>query len=185
VTKVETIRMLIKLSGKLNVIQKTINPGNFNYFEFKFITMNKLAFSVICISILFFAACTSKEITAPPSKTDHITKSPWKFDKAMSGGADVSGFLQACYKDNIMTFLANGTGSIDEGPTKCNAGDPQTVNFTWNFTNNESTLNVTGAVFAGQSGSFTIITLNETQLVLQGTISTPSGNVTGQIFFKH
>lgn len=147
--------------------------------------MNKLAFSIICISTILFTACTSKEITPPPSNTDHITKSPWKFDKAMSGGADVSGFVNACYKDNTMTFLANGTGSLDEGATKCNAGDPQTVNFTWNFTNNGGTLNVTGGIFAGQSGSFTVITLNETQLVLEGTISTPSGNVTGQIYFKH
>jgi len=147
--------------------------------------MNKLILAtVLCFTALFFTNC-DKSDNPPPSNTDYIIKASWKFDKAMSGGADVSGFLNACYKDNTMTFQANGNGSLDEGGSKCNAADPQTTNFTWNFTNNGSTLNVTAGIFAGQSGSFTIITLNDTQMVLQGTISTPAGPVTGQIYFKH
>jgi len=147
--------------------------------------MNKLILFVsLCFSSLLFSSC-DKTDDAPPTKTDHITKSSWKFDKAMSGGADVSGFLNACYKDNVMTFQANGNGSLDEGATKCNAGDPQTSNFTWNFSNDGSTLNVTGGIFAGQSGSFMVVILDETQMILQGTISSPSGPVTGQIYFKH
>ena len=147
--------------------------------------MNKLILAtVLCFATLFFTNC-NKNDNPPPSNTDHITRSPWKFDKAMSGGADISGFVNACYKDNIITFLANGNGTLDEGTTKCNSSDPQSVNFTWNFTNNGTTLNVTGGIFVGQSGAFTVITLNETQMVLQGTVSTPSGPVTGQIYFKH
>ena len=145
--------------------------------------MNKLIFFAF-IAILSFTSC-NKNDNPPPSNSDYITKSSWKFDKAMSGGADVSSFVNACYKDNTMTFQANGNGSLDEGATKCNAGDPQITNFTWNFTNNGTTLNVTGNIFAGQSGAFTVLTLNDTQLVLQGTISSPSGPVTGQIYFKH
>ena len=103
----------------------------------------------------------------------------------MSGSTDVSGFVNACYKDNIMIFLANGNGTLDEGASKCNTSDPQTVNFTWNFTNNGTTLNVTAGIFAGQSGAFKVISLNETQMILEGTVSTPTGNVTGQIYFKH
>jgi len=147
--------------------------------------MNKLILAtVLCFATLFFTNC-NKNDNPPPSNTDHITRSPWKFDKAMSGGADISGFVNACYKDNIITFLANGNGTLDEGTTKCNSSDPQSVNFTWNFTNNGTTLNVTGGIFVGQSGAFTVITLNETQMVLQGTVSTPSGPVAGQIYFKH
>ncbi len=147
--------------------------------------MNKLIlFAALCLSAVSFNSC-DKTDEAAPTNTDYITKSPWKFDKAMSGGADVSGFLNACYKDNVMTFQVNGNGSLDEGATKCNAGDPQTTNFTWNFSSNGSTLNVTGGIFAGQSGSFLVVILNDTQMILQGTISTPSGPVTGQIYFKH
>ena len=147
--------------------------------------MNKLLLStLLCFTTLFFTNC-NKNDNPPPSNTDHITRSAWRFDKAMSGSTDVSGFVNACYKDNVMTFLANGNGTLDEGASKCNGSDPQTVNFTWNFTNNGATLNVTAGIFAGQSGAFKVISLNETQMILEGTVSTPSGNVTGQIYFKH
>jgi len=143
-----------------------------------------MLFIALCFTTLFFSNC-DKTDEAPPTNTDYITKSSWKFDKAMSGGADVSAFVNTCYKDNTMIFQSNGNGTLDEGATKCNAADPQTANFTWNFTNNGSTLNVTGGIFAGQSGALTVVTLNDTQMILQGTFSTSSGNVTGQIYFKH
>ena len=147
--------------------------------------MNKLlSFSLLCFTILIFSNC-NKNDNPPPSNSDYITKAAWKFDKATAGGTDVSAFINSCYKDNTMIFVANGNGTFDEGASKCNSGDPQTTNFTWNFTNNGSTLNVNAAIIAGQSGSFTVITLNDTQMVLEGTITTSSGNVTGQIYFKH
>jgi hypothetical protein len=146
--------------------------------------MNKLILLTFCFLAVFFSSC-DKNDNPPPSNTDHITKSSWKFDKAMSGSTDVSAFINACYKDNVMTFQANGNGTLDEGATKCNAADPQSVNFTWNFTNNGGTLNVNAGIFAGQSGAFTVILINDTQLVLEGSVSTGTGSVTGQIFFKH
>ncbi len=147
--------------------------------------MNKLIlFPVLCFTILSFSSC-DKTDEALPSNSDHITRSAWRFDKAMSGGTDVSGFVNACYKDNVITFLANGTGTLEEGASKCNSSDPQTVSFTWNFTDDGNTLNVTAGIFAGQSGAFKVISLNETQMILEGTVSTPTGNVTGQIYFKH
>lgn len=130
--------------------------------------------------VLFFSSC-NKNDSPPPTNTDYIIRAAWKFDKATSGGFDVSGTINACYKDNIMTFQANGNGVLDEGATKCNSGDPQTTNFTWNFTNNATTLNISATLFAGQTGSLTVLTLNETQMVLEATTS--SGNV--QIYFKH
>lgn len=146
--------------------------------------MNKLILLAVVLFASSFLFSCGKDDPAP-TNTDYIIKSSWRFDKAMTGNTDVSGFVNACYKDNVMTFRANGDGTFDEGATKCNAGDPQSTNFTWNFTNNGSTLNVNAPIFAGQSGAFTVITLNDTQMVLEGTISTPSGNVTGQIHFKH
>ena len=49
-------------------------------------------------------------------------------------------FLKACYKDNIVTFMLRGTGTADEGATKCNPGDPQTAAFTWSFQTSETVL---------------------------------------------
>lgn len=137
---------------------------------------------IIALSAFLFTGCDKD---SAKTKTELIAQGSWKFDKATSNGSDVTAFINACYKDNVVTFAANGTGSFDEGATKCNGADPQTMNFTWSFTTNETVLNVSGAIFAGQSGNFTIITLNETDLVLEGTITTGAGNVTGQLYFKH
>lgn len=140
--------------------------------------------AIVLFTITVLVSC-DKNDSPPKSNTDYIIQGSWKFEKATSSGTDVSGFLPTCHKDNIMTFLANGSGTFDEGPTKCNSGDPQTTNFTWNFTNNGGTLNVNAPIFAGQSGAFKVVTLNDTQMVLEGTITTSSGTVTGQIYFKH
>lgn len=141
------------------------------------------AITLLTIVPALFISC-GKDVKVK-TKTELITSSSWKFDHATSGGADISPFINACYKDNEVTFSANGNGSFDEGATKCNSGDPQTFNFTWSFMTNETILNVSAAIFAGQSGNFTIITLTETSLVLEGTVTTSGGNVTAQIFLKH
>jgi hypothetical protein len=147
--------------------------------------MNKLIlFAALSFTVLLFSNC-NKNDDPPLTNSDHIIRSSWKFDKAMSGGADVSGFLSTCYKDNIITFRANGDGTLDEGASKCNSGDPQTTNFTWNFTSNGSVLFVSAGIIAGQSGNFPIIGLDENQMVLEATMTTPSGSVTGQAYFKH
>ncbi|HEX7844145.1 MAG TPA: lipocalin family protein [Chitinophagaceae bacterium] len=137
---------------------------------------------VVFATVTLFSSC-GKDGGDSPSKNELIVRSSWKFDKAMYGVLDVSSAVDDCLKDNIITFVTGGTGTMDEGLTKCNTGDPQTVNFTWSI--NDNTLSVTGNIIAGQSGNFTIITLNSSQLVLEGTVSTPAGNVTGQVYFKH
>jgi len=116
-------------------------------------------------AILFFACKKSSDSdnNNPKSKTDLITASIWRFDNATVAGIDISGSFEDCEKDNTVTFLSNGSGTIDEGPTKCDAADPQTTPFTWAFENNETSLHTTTPLFPG-TGDFKISTLNETQL---------------------
>lgn len=117
------------------------------------------------LSILFFACKKSSDNNnnTPKSKTDLITASLWRFDNAKLAGVDVSGYFDDCEKDNTVTFVSNGTGTIDEGPTKCDAGDPQTVSFNWTFENSETSIHTTTPLFPG-TGDFKISTLNDTQL---------------------
>ena len=76
--------------------------------------MNKLILaSVLCLTTLFFTNC-DKNDNPPPSNTDYITKSSWKFSSAKAGGADVTANVPACFKDNTMLFVVNGTGTINE-----------------------------------------------------------------------
>lgn len=107
----------------------------------------------------------------PKTKTELITASNWKFSSAtVAGFGDVSAFLQGCQKDNTALFVTGGTGTIDEGATKCSGGDPQTSPFTWNFQDSETKLFISAVLFTGGSNLSTIVTLTETQLVVSQEI---------------
>lgn len=137
--------------------------------------MKKQLLSVItgmAMLLCILPSCGKDETPpAPKTKTELISTGTWRFSTATVSGIDISSSLQACQKDNILTFVSAGTGTADEGATKCNAGDPQTSPFTWSFTSAETVLNVSAALFTGGSGTFNIVTLSETQLVLSQTIS--------------
>jgi hypothetical protein len=118
--------------------------------------------------------CTGqKSFTVDPSKTALISQGTWKFSNAKIGSIDVSAGVSACQKDNIATFNINGTGSIDEGPTKCAAGDPQTSNYTWAFQTSETQLFISTPLFTGGSSLFTLVSLTATQLVVSQNMTVP------------
>lgn len=128
------------------------------------------------IIALIGSSCSDKETDPPPpSNTQHITASPWKYesggvDQDRNGTVDITfestGLVQACVLDNSGTFNANGTGVNDEGATKCNGNLPQTTPFTWSFANNETSLNVGGSGVFGIGGQFKITTLTSTKMTL-------------------
>jgi len=130
--------------------------------------------SFLAISMVFLLACQKDDnSTSPTPKTNTqlISQTTWKFSLATVSGVNVNSSLQPCQKDNIMTFIAAGTGTIDEGPTKCNSGDPQTNPFTWNFASSETMVHISTVLFTGGSSDFTLVTLSETQLVVSQVIS--------------
>jgi len=150
-------------------------------------TMKKLILRTIAAIILLssvFAAC--KKSTHVKTNTELVTQSSWKFDHATSSGTDISSQIPACYKDNVVTFVSNGTGSVDEGANVCspsNAGP-----FTWSFQSNETMLHLSTTLFSGGSGDFTIVSLTETNLVVSQTVilpPPPGTQVTATITFKH
>ncbi|MBK6936537.1 MAG: lipocalin family protein [Chitinophagaceae bacterium] len=143
----------------------------------------------IYLTLLFLlaAGCKKDSEEEPPTKTDLITGAGWKFDKATAGiYGDVSAYVDACYKDNIITFASNLTGNINEATIVCS---PSTAgSFTWSFSNNETTLNASSSFFAAGTGSFNIVTLNETNLVLSQNITLPapfSVTVLAEFTLKH
>ena len=130
--------------------------------------MNKLILAtVFCFTAFFFTNCDKNETPAPPppTKTELITKSSWKFSTALAGSTDVSNAPQlACFKDNIITFSTNLTGNINEGTNICS---PTTAgSFTWNFASSETILHISTVLITGGSNDFTLVNLTETQLVV-------------------
>jgi hypothetical protein len=130
--------------------------------------------------------CTgSKSFTVDVSRAYFLTLNPWKFSSAQVGNTDVSALIQACQKDNLITFSANFTGVLDEGTTKCSLGDPQTVPFTWSLAINETILHVSAVFFTGGNSVFTVVAITDAQLVLSQAITVSGTLQTAVLTFTH
>lgn len=95
------------------------------------------------------------------SKTDLLTAGSWVQVGATEDGEDVwATDYDACEKDDITTFNADGTYKIDEGATKCDPDDPQiSQSGIWKFTSGETKIELDGF-------EATILTLSSTDLVV-------------------
>ncbi len=150
--------------------------------------INSLFFCILLILSTLSYSCSNKEATpAPvPTKTENLTRSPWKFQSATAGGTDISALPQlACFIDNILTFSSNLSFTISEGTTICS---PSTAgNFTWRFESGETQLVLSVPLLPGGSTTFTLVSLNETNLVVSQNASIPLGSppVLVVITFKH
>jgi hypothetical protein len=130
--------------------------------------------------------CTgSKSFTVGGTKKYYLTRSTWKFSSAKAGLTDISSSLQTCQKDNILTFAAAGTGTNDEGATKCAPGDPQSTPFTWNFAAAETQLFISSTLFTGGNNTFNIVTLSNTQMILSQTITVGGLPLSVEVTFIH
>jgi hypothetical protein len=144
---------------------------------------NKLFAFAILFSILFFA-CKKKDSNSGKTKTDLLVQKSWKYDNAKAGGIDINANVPACLKDNVFTFSSNLNLTVSEETTVCSPSYAGT--YMWAFQNNETILHVSGSIFPGGSGDFTIVSLNENNMVLsqQMTIS-PFPPTTVEVTLKH
>ncbi len=137
--------------------------------------------------VFFLTSCEDDDPPPPPqkTKTELISQGNWKFQSATYGGTDISSQPQiACFIDNIFTVNANGTGAVDEATVACN---PSTAGpFTWNFQNNETELFVSKALVTGGSNVWSVVTLNNTNLVISQTVTIPPAPAALLVItFKH
>jgi len=151
--------------------------------RFSIKSLFSIALSNLLFVVLISGNCNKDE--TPATKTEMITSSNWRFEKATASGFDVSSQVDACIKDNVITFSANGTGTIVEGPIIC--VPPTASAFTWSFQSNETVLSLSTPLITGGSGNFTIVTLNQVNLAIsQDMIIPPSPTpVTVVITLKH
>lgn len=153
--------------------------------------MKKQIYSLIILftTVSFFASCGKDNGDDNPptakTKTELISTGTWKFSTATVGGMNVASFIQACQKDNTMTFVATGSGTLDEGATRCDVADPQTRSFTWNFASSESVLHVSTVLFTGGSSDFNVVSITETQLVGSQVVDFGGGPQTVVVTFVH
>ncbi len=152
--------------------------------------MQKRILAIALSATLFLASCSKEDdnnTTPPKTKTELLTTNgSWKFSNAVVGTTNVNALLQTCQKDNIMTFVAVGlTGTLDEGVSKCNAGDPQTSAFTWSLASSETVLNISTPLFTGGSSTFTLVSLTATELVVSQNITVGGTPQNAVVTFIH
>jgi hypothetical protein len=146
-------------------------------------------FASILAGLVIFSSCNDKGggVTPPPkTKTELITTGSWRYGSANWGGTDAGPMLQACQKDNTMTFSSTGgSGELNEGATKCNAADPQTMAFTWSFQSGETILHLSSPLFTGGSNDMTLVTLTEVELTLSQPLTVGGTTKTFSVTFIH
>jgi len=104
--------------------------------------MQKLLWIPCLITLaLAWASCSKNSSNNNNNNVTLLTKSTWKFDTAgidlnKDGSIDQEDpSLEPCFKDNTYVFNKDSTVVMDEGATKCDAGDPQTSSYAWSLTN--------------------------------------------------
>jgi hypothetical protein len=141
---------------------------------------NKLFF--LAVFSLGFFSCKKNDSnpSGGTTKTTLVSQQSWKFDNAgldpdKNGtiDLDISGQIPVYITDNTISFTSAGSGSVDEGTTKNNLTDPQTIPFTWSFASNETLININGAAIAGKGGQYKIVTLSSTKFTLSKDTTVP------------
>jgi hypothetical protein len=136
--------------------------------------------SVLALVAILYTSCSKDDDPpAAKTKTELITKAAWKYEKIDPAAAQSQ---IECFIDNITTFTADGKGTCPDTGDQCN---PPTGNFNWNFTDSESKLHLDATLIPSGSGDFTIVKLDEINLVLSQNIDSPIGQVLVTITFKH
>src|SRR6186997_118448 len=111
--------------------------------------MKTLLFS--CCAALVLFSCKKDEKSK--TKTELLSNGSWHvtaytvdppidWDGDGTDESNVYPVIEQCIKDDHTTFFANGTGELDEGSTKCDPNDPQTIPLSWEFDQSESQLTV-------------------------------------------
>lgn len=150
--------------------------------------MNKLFTTslITLVLVVFFTSSCKKDETPAPTNTQLLSQSSWTLLSASASGTDVTNnALLACFKDNVITFAANGTFTINEGANICT---PSTAgSFTWSFQAGETQLVLSAPLIPGGSSTFTLITLNSTSLVISQNVTIPPSPtpITVVFTFKH
>jgi hypothetical protein len=129
------------------------------------------------VSLANLNSCKKDDETTPTptlTKTDLLTAKSWKVTDVKIAGQTIfdSPLVEACEKDDLTKFNANKSITFDEGAEKCDASSPQSRTGSWEFTTNETKLNMTdsdGSVVEGTISTFTSTTLIVTEPNIYGS----------------
>jgi hypothetical protein len=125
--------------------------------------------------------------------TSDLTTGSWKMTASSSDieypapigtqTIDLYSFLQSCETDNTFKFNTDQSITVDEGASKCDAGDPQsTTGGTWTLTNNNTQFT---QVAQGTTITATVLTLNSSTFKIRYVTTAGSINSTTTTTYTH
>jgi hypothetical protein len=132
----------------------------------------------LSFSFLFLRCSDDDEPTTPAELllgSWGMTANTWSPAYDVDGNGqlitDEFALYPSCEKDDIYIFKESNVGEVNEGNTKCNAADPQSVPYTYLLKTNNTQLNIS---FSGQGITigldFDIVQLDATTLKVKTTI---------------
>jgi len=127
----------------------------------------------LALVLVFAGSCKKNEESIPlPTNTELLSQSSWTLLSATASGTDVTNNAAlTCFKDNIITFSANGSFTINEGINICS---PSTAgSFTWSFQASETQLVLSAPLIPGGSSTFTLVKLDDTNLIISQNVTIP------------
>lgn len=156
------------------------------------ITKTQSASLLILIAATITAASCKKQVSdsKQKTKTELLTAGSWKKTALTSNPAydwygdgdyttDILSVMKVCEANDFETYRSDGTGNVDEGPTRCDQSDPQTWPFTWAFADNETKL-----VYDGFN-EFNLVELTETTLKVSVTFQENGVTYTQEETYGH
>lgn len=113
----------------------------------------------LVLTITLISSC-SKDDDPILSRLELLTQKPWKLKSSTIVGIGTSP-PESYSADDIHTFNTDGTYVFDEGPTKEDSSDPQTVNGKWEFAEAETIIKLS---YGGLTLNQEIVELTSTTL---------------------
>lgn len=139
-----------------------------------------LLLTLVSFIVLGTVASCKKE--DKKSKTELLTAGSWKMSAhtIVFGAVTYDAYkdMEACDKDDFITFKAGGVVEFNQGAVKCDEEDSQVETGQWSFAENETKL-----IMAGESAS--IVSLTSAELKVTYSYSTEEGTAVGTSTFTH
>lgn len=137
---------------------------------------------------LLFTSCSKEDNTSKPVTKAALVARNWKQTDLLAsqtGTPEVSvftTFMEACDRDNIWQFKADGTFTVMEGASKCISSDPDTVTSgTWQLAENDTKIIIDDVKEPAET--LTIRELTSTSFKITGTQVSNGTSFTATIVF--
>lgn len=122
------------------------------------------SFLILSLASCFISSC-SKDDDPQLSKLEYLTQKPWKLKSVNIVGIGASA-PESYQLDDIYTFKTDGSYLFEEGASKGDPSDPQTITGTWEFAQNETVINLS---YGGFTFNQQILELNGNTLKVKFT----------------